>query len=75
MRDFGTGLPFENLEQVSKPDKHFIDVKQTGNFTNSTFGLLIVRLIAERLGWTLGLVRSNHEGTEFRIVTVRSIVS
>lgn len=69
VRDFGTGLPLEHLEQLSEPDKCLFSVKQTGNFKNSTFGLLIVRLVAERLGWTFELVRSNHEGTEFRIVT------
>jgi signal transduction histidine kinase len=75
VRDSGTGLPFEHLEQLSEPDKRFFGVKQTGNFKNSTFGLLIVRLVAERLGWTLELVRSNHEGTEFRIITEGSIAS
>jgi signal transduction histidine kinase len=69
VRDFGTGLPIEKLEQFSEAEKRLFGVKQTGNFKNSTFGLLIVRMVAERLGWTLELLQSNHEGTEFRFVT------
>jgi signal transduction histidine kinase len=69
VRDFGTGLPLEQLEQLSESDKPLFSVRQTGNFKNSTFGLLIVRMVAERLGWTLELLQSNHEGTEFRFVT------
>ncbi|WP_303288784.1 HAMP domain-containing sensor histidine kinase [Marinobacter sp. SS8-8] len=68
VQDFGTGLPLENWERLSEPDIRFIGVKQKGNFKNSMFGLLIVRLVAERLGWTLELIRSNNEGTAFRIV-------
>ncbi|MBL3827302.1 MULTISPECIES: sensor histidine kinase [unclassified Marinobacter] len=75
VRDFGTGLPIEKLEQFSEADKRLFGVKQTGNFKNSTFGLLIVRMVAERLGWTLELLQSNHEGTEFRFVTGESTLS
>lgn len=75
VRDFGAGLPFEHLEQLSEHDKRFFGITQSGNFKNSTFGLLIVRLVAERLGWTLKLAQSNHKGTEFRIVTGGSITS
>ena len=69
VQDFGTGLPFEKMEQLGEADTRLFGIKQTGNFENSTFGLLIVRLVSERLGWKLELVRSSHEGTEFRIIT------
>ena len=68
VQDFGSGLPLENREQLFKPDIRSLGDKQKGNFKNSTFGLLIVRLVAERLGWTLELIRSNNEGTVFQIL-------
>jgi len=73
VRDFGAGLSAENMKTLSGADQHLFDTKQVGNFRNSTFGLLVVRLVADRLGWSLELVQSNHQGTEFRIHTQGSL--
>ncbi|HDZ37385.1 MAG TPA: HAMP domain-containing histidine kinase [Marinobacter sp.] len=73
VRDFGAGLPStvtEHLNAVGVP--HAIS-SATGEFSNTTFGLLIVRLVCERLGWDLEIAQSGNEGTEF-VIHVHSLI-
>lgn len=67
IKDFGQGLPDNVAEGFSLAnvarDRH----DRTNVFHNTTFGLLIVRLVCERLGWELQVLRSDDRGTEFFI--------
>lgn len=68
IKDFGSGLPegvAEHLDLPRPPD----GLAKTDQFNNTTFGLLIVRLVCERLGWELRVLQSNERGTEFFIDT------
>jgi signal transduction histidine kinase len=69
IRDYGSGLHAEVAAQFQKNAIPHELAKHKTNFTNRTFGLLISRLAVERLGWTLELIRSDHQGTEFQILT------
>ncbi|WP_100640942.1 sensor histidine kinase [Marinobacter salexigens] len=61
VRDFGPGLPDTITEHLSATNA------RKAEFSNTTFGLLIVRLVCERLGWNLEVAQSDNEGTEFLI--------
>lgn len=67
VRDFGSGLPEKLNERLDAAGAFGTTDSKADGFRNSTFGLLIVRLVCERLGWGLELARSDHEGTEFLI--------
>jgi len=73
VRDFGVGLPDRVTERLSAVGTPGPITSTTGEFSNTTFGLLIVRLVCERLGWDLEIARSNNEGTEFLIHTDNSV--
>lgn len=67
VRDFGSGLPVKVTEHLSSNGAPSAIHSKAGEFNNATFGLLIVRLICERLGWDLEIAQSDNEGTEFLI--------
>lgn len=67
VRDFGPGLPDTITEHLSTTETPCATSSRKAEFSNTTFGLLIVRLVCERLGWDLEVARSDNEGTEFLI--------
>ena len=67
VRDFGPGLPSKITEHLSAIGAPSAITSTAGEFSNTTFGLLIVRLVCERLGWDLEIAQSDNEGTEFLI--------
>ena len=67
VRDFGSGLPDKATERLSAIGAPSAITAKAGEFSNTTFGLLIVRLVCERLGWDLEIAQSDNEGTEFLI--------
>ncbi|PCM46001.1 sensor histidine kinase [Marinobacter sp. ANT_B65] len=67
VRDFGSGLPDRITENLSTAEAPHAITSPAGEFSNTTFGLLIVRLVCERLGWELEVAQSDSEGTEFLI--------
>ncbi|MFA5627670.1 MAG: HAMP domain-containing sensor histidine kinase [Thiohalomonadaceae bacterium] len=67
VRDFGSGLPDKITERLSAIGASSNITSTAGEFSNTTFGLLIVRLVCERLGWDLEVTQSDNEGTEFLI--------
>ncbi len=69
IKDFGSGLPEGEAEHLDLPGETGGSLAKTDQFNNTTFGLLIVRLVCERLGWELRVLQSNERGTEFFIDT------
>lgn len=69
VRDFGSGLPVELAERMNTHEASDTLHSRAGEFSNTTFGLLIVRLVCERLGWDLEVPQSDNTGTEFLIHT------
>ncbi|MCL1476338.1 HAMP domain-containing histidine kinase [Marinobacter sp. M3C] len=67
VRDFGPGLPSKITEHLSAIGAPRAIISTAGEFSNTTFGLLIVRLVCERLGWNLEIAQSDNKGTEFLI--------
>ena len=63
IRDQGPGLPETIVTRLNNPLE-----QQRGVFQESSFGLLIVQLICERLGSQLVLHGSGKEGTEFLLI-------
>ena len=66
IRDFGTGLPHKVIQQL-KMIGHSETLTSPFQVGNTTFGLLIVRLICERLAWELEVVETGNQGTEFKV--------
>lgn len=73
VRDFGAGLPVQVTEHLNTVGEPSAITSITGEFSKTTFGLLIVRLVCERLGWDLEIARSDNEGTEF-VIHVHNLV-
>lgn len=67
VRDFGPGLPKNITDHLNAIGAPSAITSTAGEFSNTTFGLLIVRLVCERLGWDLEIAQSDNEGTEFLI--------
>lgn len=67
VRDFGSGLPAYITEHLNVQGGASAMTTSAGQFSNTTFGLLIVRLVCERLGWGLEIPQSDSQGTEFVI--------
>ena len=67
VRDFGPGLPDKITKDLNVIGMPSSEKSTAGEFSNTTFGLLIVRLVCERLGWNLEIAQSSNEGTEFLI--------
>lgn len=67
VRDFGSGLPSTVTERLGSAGTPSSITSAPGELSNTTFGLLIVRLVCERLGWDLEIPKSDSEGTEFLI--------
>ncbi|MBR9870054.1 MAG: HAMP domain-containing histidine kinase [Gammaproteobacteria bacterium] len=67
VRDFGSGLPAHIAEELKAQDNASQKATSAGQFSNTTFGLLIVRLVCEKLGWRLEIPQSDSQGTEFVI--------
>jgi signal transduction histidine kinase len=67
VRDFGSGLPVTITERLNSIEAPNSSSSTAGEFSNTTFGLLIVRLVCERLGWSLEIGQSDKQGTEFLI--------
>lgn len=66
IRDFGQGLPNGISRRFDRqPAAH--PYSGLPNLQTPSFGLLIVQLACEKLGWSLELLQSNEEGTEFCI--------
>lgn len=66
VRDFGTGLPLAIIKKIKKNNNL---TRHESSFQNgsATFGLLLVRLVCERLEWDLDVIESHPGGTEFCI--------
>ncbi|MFS1526185.1 histidine kinase dimerization/phospho-acceptor domain-containing protein [Microbulbifer sp. 2304DJ12-6] len=62
INDFGSGLPQSVVSQFSQAPG-----KAPGGLQESSFGLLIVQLISERLNWQLDIEHSGSSGTHFII--------
>lgn len=62
IRDYGEGLPDQVAHRLTTPVS-----SAKGGFQESSFGLLIVQLICERLGWQLNVVQSGEAGTEIEV--------
>jgi len=60
--DSGSGMPASVVEKLSRAS-----YTRPGGFQESSFGLLIVQLICERLGWNLEVEQSNSRGTRLAI--------
>ncbi|MBK1851881.1 HAMP domain-containing histidine kinase [Marinobacter sp. 1-4A] len=73
VRDFGAGLPLQVAEHLNTVGEPSAITSVTGEFSKTTFGLLIVRLVCERLGWDLEVAKSDSEGTEF-VIHVHNLV-
>ncbi|WP_323751893.1 HAMP domain-containing sensor histidine kinase [Marinobacter sp.] len=73
VRDFGSGLPILVTEHLKASRAPSAITSATGELSNTTFGLLIVRLVCERLGWDLEIAQSDSEGTEF-VIHVHKLV-
>lgn len=67
VRDFGSGLPAHIAEGLKPQGSASHKATSVGQFSNTTFGLLIVRLVCEKLGWCLEIPQSDSQGTEFVI--------
>jgi signal transduction histidine kinase len=67
VKDFGSGLPEAVVENLLVSGLPSGGLPRKNQLDNSTFGLLIVRLICERLGWELRVIQSDGRGTEFMI--------
>ena len=67
VQDFGPGLPSKITEHLSAIRAPSAITSTAGELSNTTFGLLIVRLVCERLGWELEIAQSDNRGTEFLI--------
>ncbi|VVT32585.1 two-component system sensor protein [Marinobacter salarius] len=67
IKDFGSGLPDKVAENLSPSSVSGEGLAKTDQLNNTTFGLLIVRLVCERLGWELRVLQSDDRGTEFKI--------
>ncbi|MDO6825040.1 HAMP domain-containing sensor histidine kinase [Marinobacter sp. 1_MG-2023] len=67
VRDFGPGLPDRITASLNTDEAPRAITSPAGEFSNTTFGLLIVRLVCERLGWDLEVSQSDGKGTEFLI--------
>ncbi len=75
VRDFGEGLPFFVTEQLASDEMFRTGYPRSGGLKNSSFGLLIVQLVCERLGWVLEIGHSSPEGTELLIHVQNKSVS
>src|SRR5680860_123238 len=73
VRYFGSGLPDNVTEHLSAIGAPSAITSTAGEFNNTTFGLLIVRLVCERLGWDLEVAQSDNEGTKF-LIHVHNVV-
>ncbi|KAA8980350.1 HAMP domain-containing sensor histidine kinase [Halospina sp. K52047b] len=62
IRDYGEGLPERVATQLSQRA-----TPSSGSFQETSFGLLIVQLICERLGWIPNVVQSGQSGTEIEV--------
>ncbi|MEX2961851.1 sensor histidine kinase [Microbulbifer sp. TYP-18] len=62
INDFGGGLPPPIVSKVTSSS-----YKESGGLQESSFGLLIVQLICERLNWQLEIAQSSKRGTRFVI--------
>lgn len=67
IKDFGSGLPETVVETLRLSNEPRDAVSKTDQLNNTTFGLLIVRLVCERLGWGIRVAQSDDRGTEFLI--------
>lgn len=67
IKDFGHGLPEQVAQNLSVARDSGQNAEQSDPFNNTTFGLLIVRLVCERLGWSLKVLQSDDRGTEFYV--------
>ncbi|WP_166263911.1 sensor histidine kinase [Marinobacter caseinilyticus] len=60
--DFGSGLPSKVVHHLTMPNSQHTRPSQ-----ESSFGLLIVQLICERMAWHLTVVQSDHTGTVLEV--------
>jgi signal transduction histidine kinase len=67
IKDFGSGLPDTVAETLSLSSVSGEGLAKVDQLNNTTFGLLIVRLVCERLGWELKILQSDDRGTEFQV--------
>lgn len=63
IRDFGSGLPPHVVEKLSA----MTSFSKSGQLQDSSFGLLIVQLVCERLDWKLEVEQSGGQGTVFLV--------
>ncbi|WP_148864330.1 sensor histidine kinase [Marinobacter fonticola] len=62
IRDYGSGLPDHISERLTHTP-----LAEEGRIQETSFGLLIVQLICERLGWQLAVIQTSPKGTEIEI--------
>ncbi|MCK7553349.1 HAMP domain-containing sensor histidine kinase [Marinobacter goseongensis] len=67
VKDFGSGLPDAVVKNLRVSRATGGGLPRADQLNNTTFGLLIVRLVCERLGWGLQVTQSDDRGTEFMI--------
>ena len=70
IRDYGAGLP-ESIAEKFKKQTSIHREGEVKKLQDSHFGLLIVQLICERLGWHLNVSTIETSGTEIEILFTR----
>ncbi|HHU93605.1 MAG TPA: HAMP domain-containing histidine kinase [Alcaligenaceae bacterium] len=68
IRDFGAGLPPKVIQHLKVDGQSERLSFQSQEDSSTTFGLLIVRLVCERLAWELEVVESGSQGTVFNVL-------
>ena len=66
VRDTGVGIPADRVERLFKPFSQ-ADSSTTREFGGTGLGLVISRRLAELLGGAVELVKTNHDGSTFRL--------
>jgi len=73
IRDFGQGLPID-ITDTMLGEAIRLPVEEVSNektsLKESSFGLLIVQLVCERLNWTLELEQSTPHGTTIKVTVL-----
>lgn len=67
IKDFGSGLPDTVVKSLRQSSLSNDGLSKLDPLTKATFGLLIVLLVCERLGWELRREQSDDQGTQLLI--------
>lgn len=66
VRDTGVGIPADRVERLFKPFSQ-ADSSTTREYGGTGLGLVISRRLAELLGGEVQLLKTNHDGSTFRL--------